>query len=65
MKLAIGLFTQSPVLNFYVASSFLKTNIIGIFRGGIPLIEAAIIVLMLITYAPVISTFLPDLLGVK
>lgn len=65
VNLAIGLFTPPVGLNLYVAAGISKTNIIGISRGVLPFIVAAIIVLLLITYIPVISTFLPDLMNVK
>ncbi len=65
INLAIGLFTPPVGLNLYVAASMSKTNIIQISRGVVPFIIASIIVLLLVTYIPALSTFLPDLLGVK
>lgn len=65
VNLAIGLFTPPVGLNLYVAAGISKTNIIGISRGVVPFIVAAIIVLMFITFVPALSTFLPDLLNVK
>lgn len=65
VNLAIGLFTPPVGLNLYVAAGISKTNIIGISRGVVPFIVAAIIVLMFITFVPAISTFLPDLMNVK
>ncbi|MFF5996600.1 TRAP transporter large permease [Lysinibacillus sp. KU-BSD001] len=65
INLAIGLFTPPVGLNLYVAAGYSKSNIIEISKGVIPFIVAAIFVLLLVTYVPVISTFLPDLLGVK
>ena len=65
INLAIGLFTPPVGLNLYVAAGYAKTNIMEISRGVLPFIVAAIIVLLLVTYIPAISTFLPDLLGVK
>ncbi|MEK5206121.1 TRAP transporter large permease [Psychrobacillus sp. FSL H8-0510] len=65
VNLAIGLFTPPVGLNLYVAAGISKTNIIGISRGVVPFIVAAIIVLMFITFIPSLSTFLPDLLNVK
>lgn len=65
INLAIGLFTPPVGLNLYVAASMSKSNIIEISRGVVPFIIASIIVLLLVTYLPVLSTFLPDLLGVK
>ncbi|WP_431028201.1 TRAP transporter large permease [Lysinibacillus sp. LZ02] len=65
INLAIGLFTPPVGLNLYVAAGYSKSNIIEISKGVIPFIVAAIFILLLVTYVPVISTFLPDLLGVK
>lgn len=65
VNLAIGLFTPPVGLNLYVAAGISKTNIIGISKGVLPFIVAAIIVLMFITFIPAISTFLPDLMNVK
>jgi C4-dicarboxylate transporter DctM subunit len=65
VNLAIGLFTPPVGLNLYVAAGISKTNIMGISKGIVPFVVASIIALMLITYIPAISTFLPDLLGIK
>ena len=65
VNLAIGLFTPPVGLNLYVAAGISGTNIIQISKGVLPFVIASIIVLLLITYIPVISTFLPDLLNVK
>ncbi len=65
INLAIGLFTPPVGLNLYVAASLSKSNILQISRGVLPFIVASIIVLLLVTYIPIITTFLPDLLGVK
>ncbi|RKJ32068.1 TRAP transporter large permease, partial [Butyricicoccus sp. 1XD8-22] len=65
INLAIGLFTPPVGINLYVAASMSRTNILQISRGVVPFIVASIIVLLIVTYIPVITTFLPDLLGVK
>lgn len=65
INLAIGLFTPPVGINLYVAASMSRTNILQISRGVAPFIIASIIVLLIVTYVPVITTFLPDLLGVK
>ncbi len=65
INLAIGLFTPPVGLNLYVAASMSKTNIIQISKGVVPFIVASIIVLLLVTYIPSLSTFLPDLLNIK
>ena len=65
VNLAIGLFTPPVGLNLYVAAGISGTNIIQISKAVMPFVIAAIIVLMMITYIPAISTFLPNLLNVK
>lgn len=65
VNLAIGLFTPPVGLNLYVAAGISKTNIVEISKGVLPFVFAAIIVLMMVTYIPELSTFLPDLLNIK
>lgn len=65
VNLAIGLFTPPVGLNLYVAAGISGSSIMDISKGIVPFVVASIIALMLITYIPAISTFLPDLLGVK
>ncbi|AQQ54697.1 TRAP transporter large permease [Planococcus lenghuensis] len=65
VNLAIGLFTPPVGLNLYVAAGIAKTNIMDISKGVTPFIIAAIIVLLMVTYIPALSTFLPDLLNVE
>lgn len=65
VNLAIGLFTPPVGLNLYVAAGISKTNIVEISKGVLPFVFAAIIVLMMVTYIPALSTFLPDLLNIK
>lgn len=65
VNLAIGLFTPPVGLNLYVAAGISKTNIVEISKGVVPFVIAAIIVLMMVTYIPALSTFLPDLLNIK
>lgn len=65
VNLAIGLYTPPVGLNLYVAAGLSKASIGEISRGVAPFVIASIIVLLLVTYIPALSTFLPDLLGVK
>lgn len=65
VNLAIGLFTPPVGLNLFVAASISKSSIVDISKAALPFIFAGIIVLLMITYIPAISTFLPDLLDVK
>lgn len=65
VNLAIGLFTPPVGVNLYVACGLANVTINKLARAIVPFVIAGIIVLMLITYVPIISTFLPDLLGIK
>lgn len=62
VNLAIGLFTPPVGLNLYVASGISGASLASMSRAIIPFVIASIIVLLLITYVPILSTFLPDLL---
>lgn len=64
VNLAIGLFTPPVGLNLYVGAGIGKIRIEELVRGIMPFLIAAIIALLLITYIPAISNWLPDLLGV-
>lgn len=56
VNLAIGLFTPPVGVNLYVACGVAKVNLKQISRSVIPLLVAAILVLLLITYIPSLST---------
>lgn len=65
VNLAIGLFTPPVGVNLYVASGQANVTLNQITKRIIPFFIASVAVLLLITYIPAITTFLPDLLGVK
>lgn len=65
VNLAIGLFTPPVGLNLFVAAGISNTSIGKISRGVFPFVVSSVIILLLITYIPQISTFLPDLLNIK
>jgi C4-dicarboxylate transporter DctM subunit len=56
---AIGMFTPPFGLNLFVASGVTKLSILRISRAVIPFIIMSIIALLLITYIPVVSLWLP------
>lgn len=64
VNLAIGLFTPPVGLNLYVGAGIGKVKLEEVVRGIMPFLVCAIIALLLITYIPAISNWLPDLLGV-
>ncbi|ARF17388.1 TRAP transporter large permease [Sporosarcina ureae] len=65
VNLAIGLFTPPVGLNLFVAAGISNTSIGQISKGVLPFVVSSIIILLLITFIPQISTFLPDLLNIK
>ena len=65
VNLAIGLFTPPVGLNLFVAAGISNTSIGQISKGVFPFVVSSIIILLLITFIPQISTFLPDLLNIK
>ncbi|MCM3595698.1 TRAP transporter large permease [Metabacillus idriensis] len=64
VNLAIGLFTPPVGINLYVACGIGNVKLHRISKAILPFLIAAVIVLLLITYIPAISTFLPDLFGI-
>lgn len=64
VNLAIGLFTPPVGLNLYVGAGIGKAKLEEVVRGIMPFLICAIVALLLITYIPAISNWLPDLLGV-
>lgn len=65
VNLAIGLFTPPVGVNLYVACGISNISLKEISSGVIPYVVASLIVLILITYFPIFSTGLPDLLNAK
>jgi C4-dicarboxylate transporter DctM subunit len=65
VNLAIGLFTPPVGVNLYVACGLANVSINKITKAIVPFVIASIIVLLVITYVPSITTFLPNLLNVK
>ena len=55
VNLAIGLVTPPVGVNLYVACGIANVDLKGISRAVVPLIIAALIVLLLVTYIPTIS----------
>ena len=56
VNLAIGLYTPPVGVNLYVACGVAKVNLKQISRAVVPLLIASIIVLLIVTYIPGIST---------
>ncbi len=56
---AIGMFTPPFGLNLFVASSITKKPILTVSKGVVPFIIISIIALLIITYVPEVSLFIP------
>ena len=63
VNLAIGLVTPPVGVNLYVACSVAAIKLREIISETLPLVAMLLIVLILVTYFPEISLFLPNLLG--
>jgi C4-dicarboxylate transporter DctM subunit len=63
MNLAIGTLTPPVALNLYVAANLADISMERISKSAIPFIFALIIVLLIVTYIPSLSLWLPDLFG--
>lgn len=62
MNLAIGMVTPPVGVNLYVACSLGGVSIKEIWKGVWPFIIASITTLLIISYFPIFSTFLPSLM---
>lgn len=62
LNIGLGMITPPFGLDIFVASSTLNKPVLSIIKGVWPFIIANIIVLLIITYIPVISLFIPNLI---
>ena len=65
VNMEIGLCTPPVGLNLYVGSAISKLGLTEVTRATIPWLLTALLFLMLITYVPAITLFLPRLLGMN
>jgi len=65
VNLAIGQVTPPVGVNLYVAAPMAGINLKEISKAVVPFVIASTIVLLIITYIPQVSLFLPNILGVK
>lgn len=63
MNLAIGLITPPVGIDLFVAASIAKISFFEAVKGILPFLATGIGVLMLVTFIPALSNWLPDLLG--
>lgn len=60
VNMELGLLTPPIGLNLFVLASTAKVPVGTVVRGVLPFIGAMMVLLLLITYVPAISTFLPN-----
>ncbi len=65
LNLMIGMITPPIGLNLFVISAIGGVGVIEIFRAALPYIAVLVVVLMLVTYVPALSLYLPNLLMPK
>jgi tripartite ATP-independent transporter DctM subunit len=65
VNLAIGTITPPVAVNLYVASNISGAPIEEVSRWVLPFFGALVIALLLVTYIPALSLWLPDALGVR
>ena len=63
VNMAIGMVTPPVGVNLYVGCGIAKISLKEISIAVLPVIVASIVALLLTTYVPIISMFLPNLLG--
>ena len=62
VNMEIGLITPPVGLNLFVTSGITGMSILEVVRAALPWLGILLLFLILITYVPAISTFLPNLL---
>ncbi len=65
VNLAIGTVTPPVALNLYVAANLADISMERISRAALPFVLALIAALMVITYIPSLSFWLPHLFGLR
>ena len=63
VNMEIGLITPPVGLNLYVGASISRLGLTEVTRATLPWLATALLFLMLITYVPAITLFLPQVLG--
>lgn len=63
VNLMIGLVTPPIGLHLFITSSIAKVPISGVIKSSLPFVAVLLVVLLLVTYFPEISMFLPNLLN--
>jgi C4-dicarboxylate transporter DctM subunit len=62
VNLALGMCTPPLGINLFISASLAKINLLQITRGMLPFYFVLLLTLLMITYIPQISMFIPNLL---
>jgi C4-dicarboxylate transporter, DctM subunit len=62
VNMEIGLITPPVGLNLFVTAGITNMSVLEVVRAALPWLGILVLFLILVTYVPIISTFLPDLL---
>jgi C4-dicarboxylate transporter DctM subunit len=62
VNLSVGMLTPPVGLNLFVAMGIAKMTLYEVFRASLPMIVLMLVALLIITYVPVISVWLPNIL---
>jgi C4-dicarboxylate transporter DctM subunit len=62
VNMEIGMITPPVGLNLFVTSGITGMSILEVLKAALPWLGILLLFLILVTYVPIISTFLPDLL---
>ncbi|MBI4588617.1 MAG: TRAP transporter large permease [Candidatus Rokubacteria bacterium] len=65
LTLAIGTITPPVAVNLYVASNISGASMEEVSRWALPFVLALVVALLLVTYVPGLSLWLPNVLGVR
>ncbi|MHA1563753.1 MAG: TRAP transporter large permease subunit, partial [Alphaproteobacteria bacterium] len=62
VNMEIGMITPPVGLNLFVTAGITGMSLMSVVRAALPWLMILLVFLMLVTYVPVLSTFLPNLL---
>ncbi|HET7629389.1 MAG TPA: TRAP transporter large permease [Bacillales bacterium] len=63
VNLEIGCITPPVGVNLFMASAITKQSMLEVIRSAIPWVFILLLILLLVTYVPAITLFLPNLMG--
>jgi C4-dicarboxylate transporter DctM subunit len=64
VNLAVGTITPPVAVNLYVAARIARVPVEQVARWVVPFLLALVVALLLVTYVPALTLWLPDALGV-